>query len=132
MPAHRKSSRTTPSRRMAAFLFRRRPFEHETSVYLLVSVLDFYMTWWLLSHRQEGAGGFVESNPVARFFLEHWGLRGLFGFKIAAVLAVVLLTVLISERRPEAARAVLWIGIAVTGIVVAYSLAIYSRQLQWV
>jgi hypothetical protein len=70
----------------------------------------------------------VESNPVARFFDERWGPQGLFGFKIAAVVVVLLATVLISDRRPAAARALLWCGILVTGYVVAYSFALYARH----
>jgi hypothetical protein len=119
---------SSPFGSLVSFFVKRRPFEHETSLYILVSVLDFYMTWWMLNRGAEGGFQFVESNPVARFFIEHWGLRGLFGFKITAVVAVLLATVLIAERRPAAARAILWIGILVTGFVVAYSFAMYARH----
>jgi hypothetical protein len=110
------------------FFFKRRPLEHETSLYILVSVLDFYMTWWMLQRGEAAGFRFVESNPAARFFDEQWGSRGLFGFKIAAVVVVLLATLLIADRRPAAARAILWIGILVTGFVVAYSFALYARH----
>ena len=35
------------------------PLEHETAAFILVNVLDFFMTYLLLS-----SGRFVESNPV--------------------------------------------------------------------
>lgn len=127
----KKSSRKssgTPLGSLVHFFFKRRPFEHETSLYILVSVLDFYMTWWMLNRGEAQGFRFVESNPVARFFDARWGSHGLFGFKIAAVVVVLLATILIADRRPAAARALLWTGILVTGSVVAYSFALYARH----
>jgi hypothetical protein len=110
------------------FIFKRRPFEHETSLYLLVSVLDFLMTFWMLNHRGEGPLRFVESNRVASYFLDRWGTQGLFSFKIAAIVFVLLLTIIIGERRPGAARFVLWLGILATGFTVVYSVALYLKH----
>ncbi|MBX3443085.1 MAG: hypothetical protein KF774_11825 [Planctomyces sp.] len=110
-----------------AFLLKRRPFEHEISLFLLASLLDFFMTYWMLSHRP-GEMRFIESNPAARYFLDHWGVKGLLGFKLAAVLVVVLSTALIAERRPAWARAILWLGIAGTALVVLYSFSMFLRH----
>jgi len=110
------------------FFVKRRPFEHETSLYLLVSVLDFLMTFWMLRHRGDGRLRFVESNRVASFFLDRWGVQGLFAFKIASIVTVLLLTVIIADKRPAAARFVLWLGILVTAFTVIYSVALYVRH----
>src|SRR5262245_31864504 len=81
-----------------------RPMEHETSLFLLVSFLDFLMTWWMLSHRDpESRLGFGESNAIANWFLAGWGLRGLLYFKVAICLFVVLATQVIYQRRPSTA-----------------------------
>jgi hypothetical protein len=110
------------------FFFKHRPFEHETTLYLLASFLDFVMTYWMLHHRGEGRLRFVESNRVASYFLDRWGIEGLFAFKIAAIVFVLLLTIIIGERRPGAARLVLWIGILVTAFTVIYSVVLYARH----
>ena len=56
--------------------FRQRlPLEHETALFILVNVLDFATTYYMLMHRDSGDVSFFESNPVARYFLNHWGVR---------------------------------------------------------
>src|SRR5262245_45526297 len=57
----------------------------ETILFVIVSVLDALMTWHLLTH--DGAA-FVESNPVARYFIYGWGLKGMVGFKLTLVIIV--------------------------------------------
>ena len=63
--------------------------ERETCLFALASALDFLMTWSLLGFQAAADDvEFVESNPVARFFLTNWGLIGLVGFKLAMVCAI--------------------------------------------
>ena len=95
--------------------------ESETSAYILVSVLDFFLTYILLT---TGSGGvqFVESNPVARWFLEQYGyVRGMLAFKLAVVLLVCVIAQTVSLKNERMGRWLLYLGIAVTGYVVLYS-----------
>jgi hypothetical protein len=103
--------------------------EHETALFLLVSFLDFLMTYWMLQHRDhESQLGFGESNVIANWFLTGWGLRGLLYFKVAICLFVVLAAQVIYQRRPNTAKAILWLGVAVTSLTVIYSGALYVRH----
>jgi hypothetical protein len=105
------------------------PMERETSLFLLVSLLDFVMTWWMLNHRDPDSPlRFGESNAVARWFLHGWGYHGLLYFKVAICLFIVLSTQVIHLRRPNTAKAILWLGIAVTSLTVIYSVALYLRH----
>ena len=46
------------------------PLQDETATFILVNVLDIFVTYLLLS-----IGG-TEANPIARFFLYRWGFDG--------------------------------------------------------
>ncbi|MBL4886425.1 MAG: hypothetical protein JKY95_18085 [Planctomycetaceae bacterium] len=107
-----------------SFLFRRKlPMETETSLFILVSVLDVLMTWFLISR-----GGFVESNPVAAFFLNHWGRKGFVAFKFICVLVVCVTTQVIYTKYPRLASMILGAGVLVVGTVVVYSLTLYLKH----
>jgi len=113
---HRKS--------IVHYVFRHHlPMESETTLFILVSAMDIIMTWILLSN-----GGFVESNPVANFFLAHWGKKGFVGFKFASVLTVCISTQLIARKHLRLARLILSAGTLVVGCVVIYSLSLYLRH----
>ena len=86
------------------------------------------MTYWMLMHQGEERISFGESNPVARYFLDRWGIHGLLYFKIAIVTFVILITVIIAERKLHLARLILWIGIATTAAVVIYSVRMYMQH----
>lgn len=109
---------------------RRLPLERETSLFLLASVLDFTMTYLLLTYRHEQGAGFrfFESNPVARYFLYSWGVRGLAYFKLAMAVVVVLICQIVARRRLELARGVLHLATIVTAGVVIYSLWLLLRH----
>ncbi|RLS54385.1 MAG: hypothetical protein DWH91_11965 [Planctomycetota bacterium] len=103
-------------------MFRRHlPLESETSVFILVNVLDFVTTYWMLSHRESGHGSFYESNPVARFFLHHWGVRGLLMFKMGVVAFVCVIAQIVATRRESSARFLLIVGTIIVAAVVIYS-----------
>lgn len=120
-----------PSRKISSeltrFFTRHRPMEHETALFLLVSFLDYLMTYWMIYPRESGPR-FTESNQVANWFLAGWGERGLLAFKVAICLFIVLATQTIHGRRPKVAQAVLWLGIAVTSFTVVYSAALYAKH----
>ena len=112
------------------FIFRLRkivggelPLETETCRFVLISLLDLFMTFLLLyfSNRGMMRNVVVESNPVARYFISGWGTMGLVWFKIGMVTLIVLATQAIASRRPVVAQLVLNGATLFVGSVVAYS-----------
>jgi len=112
------------------FIFRLRkiiggelPLETETCRFVLVSLLDLFMTFLLLyfSNRGMMRNVVVESNPVAQYFLSGWGTLGLVWFKIGMVTLIVLAAQGVATRRPAVAQVVLNGATLFVGGVVAYS-----------
>lgn len=97
------------------------PLESETAYYLLFSVLDVLFTYILLTRREDGGMRFYESNPVARFVINHWGVRGIVVFKFALVALVCFIAQLIATRRQNVAKYLMWFATAAVGSVVLYS-----------
>ena len=113
------------------FIFRLRkivggelPLETETCRFILISLLDLFMTFLLLyfSNRGMMRNVVVESNPVARYFISGWGTMGLVWFKIGMVTLIVLATQATASRRPVVAQLVLNGATLFVGSVVAYSI----------
>lgn len=105
------------------------PLETETTVFILVNLLDFFVTYWLLAHREMGLGNFYESNPIARYFLNRWGVvKGLLGFKLAIVVLVCLIAQIVALSRPDAARRLLIFGTVVIFGVVVYGASLFLRH----
>ncbi len=99
------------------------PLESETAWFILVSVFDFWMTYYLLS-----TGGFGESNPIARFFIHSWGINGMLYFKFAMVTFIVLIAQAIATQKLDTARRILsFATIAVTAVVI-YSVTLLLRH----
>tara|TARA_Y100001001_G_scaffold51904_1_gene48102 strand:- start:40 stop:378 length:339 start_codon:yes stop_codon:yes gene_type:complete len=98
-------------------------FLYETTLFIVVSVFDIVMT-----HRLIRTGRFHESNPVAKFFYDHWDMNGMVYFKMTMVAVVVVLTQLIARRRPQRAQMVLRLAICVVSVVVIYSLLLLLRS----
>jgi len=107
---------------LGRFLAGQLPLEKETCLFILVNVLDFFMTYILLT-----TGAFRESNAVAAYFWNHWGPRGMLYFKLGLVLFVCLISQLIALKSHAKARFVLNLGTIVVSCVVVYSLMIYLR-----
>jgi hypothetical protein len=103
---------------------RKLPLETETSWFLMVSSLDFIMTYLLLVHPEIH---FVETNPIALFFYYRWGFKGLLGFKLFMAAFVAILCQIIARKKRNVARRVLQVGTLIVGIVVVYSLCLYAR-----
>lgn len=99
--------------------------QQETLLFVLVSAMDVFMTYILLS--QEG-GGFVESNPVARYFIAGWGTKGMVYFKFGMVAFICVLSQIIARRRPRVARWLLIGATIVSAVVVAYSLRLLLQH----
>ncbi len=104
-------------------LFKRhRPLEKETAFFILVSALDVFMTWLLLRR-----SGYRESNVIANFFLNHWGMQGMVYFKFGMVAFVCILTQIIAVKKEETARYILHFAVVVLVGVVIYSLSLLLR-----
>jgi hypothetical protein len=101
----------------------------EMMVFVLASVLDVFMTYILLSAGTDPKTRmyFVESNPIARFFLDGWGVKGLIYFKFGMVAFVSIIVQIIATKRLETARWVLRFATTVVACVVIYSLMLYLR-----
>jgi Domain of unknown function (DUF5658) len=119
-PNAAKSRRTT----VGGFLFRDRlPLEKETCWFILVNVLDFFASFVLFRRR-----GFGETNPVAKWFIDGWGLvKGMLVYKLGLVALVCVVVQLIALKSVAAARRVLYFGILAVAVVVAYSLTLLWR-----
>jgi len=98
------------------------PLETETVWFLFVSALDVFMTYLLI--RQPG---YTEGNPLAAYFLNHWGVKGMVYFKFAMVAFVCVITQIIARSREDIARRILQFATLVVGGVVVYSLTLYLR-----
>lgn len=99
------------------------PLETETTQFILVNVLDFFMTYWLLQ-----TGRFRESNPVADYFLASWGpVKGMLLFKLALVTFVCLIAQIVAIWNLDRARWLLRLGTAIVAIVVIYSFTLLLR-----
>ena len=105
-------------------LSRSLPLESETARFILVNVLDIFMTWSLL---WKWSGKFTESNPIADYFIDYWGIRGMVYFKMGMVAFIVVLSQIIASKKPESARWLLNFATLVVAGVVIYSLVLLIR-----
>ena len=95
-----------------------RTFDRCCLLFVVVSVLDAFMTWTLLTRH---AGEIVESNPLALFFLNQWGFPGMLAFKTLLVsIVLVNYSIIVSYKEPVARRVVDF-GTVVVNSVVLYS-----------
>lgn len=88
------------------------------SLFTVLSFADLLLTWRLLEH---GNGWLYESNPVAAWWLSHFGWPGMAAFKMTGVFVVAALTVVISRSQPRTGGWVLAFACSALGLVVLYS-----------
>lgn len=86
--------------------------------FVVLSLVDFMLTWYLLT---QSGGHVYESNPVAQWWLVHFGWVGLAGFKAAAMSLAAGLGIYLFLRRPAVGHRVLGFGCAALVTVVVYS-----------
>jgi len=92
-----------------------------TLAFVFLSLIDLASTWWLL----ERSGRVVcEGNPVADWWLSHYGWPGLAGFKASMVLLVIIVTTIISRQRPRVASRTLQFACAALVLVMIHSVAL--------
>ncbi len=106
------------------------PLQRQSSLFLIVSVLDVMMTYILLADvgGVTGPSVFYESNPVARYFLEGWGVRGIVYFKFAMVAVVEAIAHVVAIKNVAIGRRLLEFGTLVVSIVVIYSMLLLIAQ----
>ena len=97
----------------------------ETLLLIIVSGLDVVMTFLLLTR---GDGGFTESNPIARYFLDRWGMAGMAYFKIAMTLLVCAINQFVARKNLRLARQVLGLATLIIVSVVIYSVTLHFRH----
>lgn len=97
--------------------------EQELLLFVLVSTLDIFATYILLRD-----GNFFESNPVAQFFYNRWGIKGMIYFKLGMVAGICTIAHVVSLQRPEWARRLLQFATVVVTIVVVYSVLLLIRH----
>ncbi len=98
------------------------PLQTETSMFILVNVLDIFMTRLLLAY------GAIEANPVANFFLQLWGFNGMIVFKLLMVSFVCLIAQVVATKRKATGRWLLIAGSLIVGAVVIYSVSLYLNK----
>ncbi|MEJ7594079.1 MAG: DUF5658 family protein [Planctomycetaceae bacterium] len=93
------------------------------SWFVLASALDVALTFLVLHYSSNGMthGTIVESNPVAQWFISHWGFRGMAGYKLLMTLIVVVIAEFVGRQKPTVARMLLWGGTIVVAAVVIHS-----------
>lgn len=94
--------------------------EKPTRAFVALNIMDLVMTFFLLNH-----GGFRESNRVADFFLDRWGIVGMVWFKIISVMVIVVIAQIVARERIRTARFLLYFGCVVMAGVVIYSASLY-------
>lgn len=99
--------------------------QQEMTRFVMASTLDVFMTYILL--RQPG-GQFVESNPIARYFIYGWGVKGMVGFKLAMTALVCIIAQIVHHRRPLVAKWLLNGATLVVAAVVIYSLTLMLKH----
>lgn len=91
--------------------------ESETAWFVFLNLCDIVATYSLLRRDSR----YFESNPIARWFYEGWGFRGMVWFKLAMVVLVVVIAQIVACKRERLAQAVLILGSTVVGAVFVYS-----------
>lgn len=102
---------------------RQLPLQNETTYFILVNVLDLFLTYILL------AVGAIEANPIADFFYAKWGFNGMIAYKMVLVAFVCTLSQIVAKRNMRYGRGILWAGIAIVGLVVIYSVRLLVGQM---
>lgn len=98
--------------------------ERELLWFVLVSALDIFATYILLRHGEQ----FSESNPIALFFLDRWGIKGMIYFKLGMVAFICTVSHVIAMKRPAWAQKILQFAIVVVSAVVVYSVMLLLRH----
>lgn len=89
----------------------------ETWIYPSLGAVDIALTYVLI-----GYYGHVEGNPIARYFVDGWGLKGMIWFKLGMVSVILGIVHYIAQTRLQTARRVAQFAVATVTFVVCYSI----------
>lgn len=103
--------------------FKELPLQNETNVFILVNVIDIFVTYVILRF------GGQEVNPIANFFIRHWNVPGMIAFKMTVVAFVTILVQIIARRNALLASRVLNLGTVVVTLVILYSMNLVLRKI---
>lgn len=125
---------TTPAERIVTLSRRRKSsllYESELSWFILVGALDVFMTYLILRYSGEGRtrNVMIEGNPVARWVLSGWGIKGMVIFKFIMIAVVSVIAEVVGRQRPALGSGLLKLGTLVVGGVVVYSFLLLQRNL---
>ena len=107
-----------------SLLARWRAIETPAMWFVLMNALDSALTYIMLryeKHTEDGSFYGVEANAIARYFLDRWGIKGLFGFKLASAVFVCAIAYIIAFKNADTARRLLSLGTLIVLAVVVYS-----------
>ena len=93
-------------------------YPQETLIFCVVSALDVLMTIRLLNRSDVQ---FMESNPIANFFLETWGMAGMVYFKLTMTTVAGVISQIVARKNPRVAKYFLGAATIVIVGVVLYS-----------
>lgn len=113
-------------RRKSALLY-----ETELSWFIMAGALDVFMTYLILRYSAEGRtkSVLIEGNPIARWVLTQWGIRGMVIFKFLMIGLVAVIAEYVGRYRPATGRLLLQLGTVVVGAVVVYSFGLLRDHL---
>ncbi|MHC4877023.1 MAG: DUF5658 family protein [Planctomycetota bacterium] len=94
----------------------------EAWLFVVLSAADIGLTYLLIGHF-----GHVEGNPVARYFVEGWGLKGMIWFKLGLVSVILGVCHVVRPIRPRTARVIVQFGLIAAAAVVIYSVVLLLR-----
>ena len=94
----------------------------ETWIYVALSGLDIFLTYQLLVRLDH-----VEANPLARFFIEGWGLKGMVWVKLCMTAFVLTLVHALLQKKEVYARTIVRLGTAAVAAVDCYSIWLLIR-----
>lgn len=126
---HFRSTQSTSATRRSArlpwgkVLTSELPLQNETSLFILINVLDIFMTYIVLR-----LGG-QEANSIARYFFDNWNIKGMVIFKLAMVTLVCLISQFVAYYQPRTAKLLLNFGSAIVGLVVLYSVWLLANRI---
>lgn len=86
--------------------------------FVFVSFLDLILTWTILY-----LGG-REANPLARHFLDTFGIGGMVAFKLALVVLVIVLCEWVGRHSHSAGKRLVSVGIFITCVPVAVAFTV--------
>lgn len=104
------------------FISRPLPLQDATVWFILVNCLDVFMTYILIRF------GAIESNPVANYFLHHYGFAAMIYFKMAIVAFVCIVIQMLAWRNLPVATRLIWVGILIVTAVVVYSAGLFAQH----